>query len=53
MKRHRVGDGGEDAGGSAGAQPLRQKPVKVSAIPKGKVRNDELKNRHSNEVHPC
>jgi len=40
-----MGDKGEDTG-SAGAKPVQQKQVNVSAIPKGNIRNDELKNRH-------
>jgi len=46
MKRHRVGDGGEDALSNADAIPAHQKRVKVSEISKGKIRNDELKIQH-------
>jgi hypothetical protein len=35
-----IGDGGEDAV-SAGAQPVHQKWVNVSEIPKGTVKNDD------------
>jgi hypothetical protein len=47
------GDGREDTGSDTRALPAQQKLVNVSENPTGVTRNDELKIRHLNEIHPC